>query len=103
MVRKVYGSKSVGVTVGAASSRALPNNPNRSKLWVSSPSAGTVSLAFGETAVLNTGLTLKDTDHGQWLTYEELGERIHDSVFIIGSGAATVGMVDTDGDCPCME
>lgn len=45
-------------TVGVASAQALASNSSRKGLELVNTSANTISIAFGSTAVLNSGITL---------------------------------------------
>lgn len=49
------------LTVSVAGGQVLPPNHKRRVLIISPPSAGVVSLSFGESAVANTGIVLSST------------------------------------------
>lgn len=51
-------SSPTAATVGASSAQALASNSTRKGLVLVNTSANTISLAFGATAVLNSGITL---------------------------------------------
>lgn len=47
-----------GVSVGATTTPVLAANPNRTGLTLVNTSPNTISIAFGNAAVLNSGITL---------------------------------------------
>ena len=52
------GSAPTAATVGVASASALAANPNRTGLVLVNTSSNVISIAFGNAAILNSGITL---------------------------------------------
>ncbi len=86
--------KSHAVTVGVASIQALRANDSRHSLWISPPSASTISVSFGETAVAGAGITLTSTGFPVFLTRDQVGDAIALPVHIIAAAAAVVGIME---------
>jgi len=100
---KVYGSKSVAAVSSAASTVVIGPSATRSRIQFFPHPTLAYSVGFGEPAVVNKGVTVQPLGHPVVLSYDDLGEQIHSSVAIISTGAITVGVLETLGDCPCNE
>lgn len=82
------------LTVGVASSVLIANDPRREALIFSQPSAGRVSFAFGEDAVLDGGITIHSGGSPITLTYQHIGEAIRDAIHGIADMSRDVGVVE---------
>lgn len=86
------------VSAGAGSTLALPINQARKSLIISAPVAGRVSFAFGQDAVLDSGLTLGVNQQPLVLTETELGDALKWQVNCIGDvGGRVVAILETFG------
>lgn len=102
-MEKRFGSRSVSVSLTGADQIVLGPNPKRVWLHFSAPTAGRVSVGFGEAAVAEKGLTFVSILPGAGFGYAELGEQIHSAIHVIGTAGQSIGVVETDGECPCRE
>lgn len=82
------------LTLAAASSKAFGVNPRRKALYFSPPTAGRYSVAFGEDAVLDKGITIYTATEGLWVTDDEIGVEMIQQVNVIAAGAASAGAVE---------
>lgn len=90
-------SKNYSVAAGAASSRAVPPNLNRKYLILSPHATERYSIAFGEDATLDGGITVQPLTAPVFLTRDQIGSALADEVRVIASGAATIGIMEVSG------
>jgi hypothetical protein len=83
------------VSIGVGSSRAIGPNPFRTTLILSPPTSDRYSVAFGESAVLDRGITIHTGTVPLKLTADEIGDSITKPVNVIGSGVISAGMLET--------
>ena len=83
------------LAVAVASTVVLPPSPGRRGLHISPPSAGTVSITFGEIAVANTGYTITTGTSGIIRLCSHMGDdHIKGSMNVIGTGAAVLPVTE---------
>lgn len=78
-------------TLGVTSSQIAGPQSNRKELIFSPPTAGRYSLAFGEAAVLDSGITIFAGDHTHKLSPEDCAVDVTQSVNAIASAVVTIG------------
>ncbi len=92
MPRMRGNSKSAAFT--AASSVALGANGSRWSITFSPALVEGYSVGFGETAVINAGLTIRAGMQPLTLTREQLGDAITLPIHIVGTGNAAAPLLE---------
>lgn len=90
-------SKVRTISVTAASTIALGVSKTRDKVVLSAHATARYSIAFGEDAVLDAGITLQALVAPVVITREMVGDLIESPITVIGSGVATVGWLEVSG------
>lgn len=90
-------SKVHTIAVTAASTVALGASAHRDKIILSAPVAGRYSIAFGETAVLDAGITVHTVSQPVVITRDMVGDLLDHSITVIGSGVFSVGWLEISG------
>lgn len=84
-------------TFGAADAIALGNNESRRSIVFSPALVESYSVAFGEPAVINGGLTIRPGMQPMVITAGDVGDVITLAVHIVGSGAAVAPLLEVSG------
>lgn len=90
-------SKNYSASADGTSRVALPPNQNRVAIILSSHATERYSIAFGEPAILDTGLTMQPLTEPVILSAGILGSALADEIRIVASGAANIGIVEVGG------
>lgn len=85
-------SRSFSVTLGATSTPVVGPNERRIGVWFSAPASGRYSIAFGEAAVLDSGITIHAGQVPVFVTYDSCCDDVKQAITAIHSvGAVAVG------------
>lgn len=87
-------SRSHAIVPGVASAVALGPNPKRVALFLSAPAAGRYSIAIGEDAVLDRGITVLTATAGVYVPYNWYGDDLTGEVRVIASAGTTAGWIE---------
>lgn len=82
------------VAIDVTSSQILGPNPRRTGLILSNPSANRYSVAFGEDAVLDGGVTMMPNSAPAQLNAETCGYDLTSSIHAIASVLTSVGITE---------
>lgn len=89
------GYKHHAIDVGVASAIAFGPSQHRRGIHISPPSAGTVSISFGQVAVANAGYTITTATGGFIRLCSKMGDdHIIQAMHVIGSAPATLPVTE---------
>lgn len=89
--------RNFGMNNAGASTRLLSASQHRTAFFLSAHAAETYFIAFGDAAVLNSGIGIQPLSQGVWIRKEDVGELIEGQINFIATGAGTFGVAEVVG------